>query len=185
MRSDTFGVSICSKPRSLTRRGVLSAVSSMFDRLGFLPPFILTEKQIRQDLWCIKLRRDEEIPPQYMPHWKNWLPDLQELLSFSISHCLMPAEFDASEDGYGSVSYLRLANKEGNIHCTFLFGKSCVTPLKAVTIPCLELSAATMSEILRYRSACHRCSGQIVCQYYVTSRMSRNVFIPLSSIVFP
>ena len=169
----------------------------MFDRLGFLPPFILTEKQIRHDLWCIKLGRDEEIPPQYMPQWKNWLPDLPELLSFSISHCLMPAEFhqvtssqvhhfsDASEDGYGSVSYLRLANKEGNIHCAFSFGKSCVTPLKAVTIPCLELSATTMSEISRYRSACHRCFAQIVCKYYVTSRTSRNVFIPLSSIVFP
>ena len=92
-----------------------------------------------------------------MRRWENWLLDLPKLSPFSISRCLLPAEFglvassglylfsDASEDGYGSVSYLRLVNEEGNIHCAFFFGKSHVTPLKAVTIPRLELSAATMS----------------------------------------
>ena len=40
---------------------------------------------------------------------------------------------------------LLLVNEEGNIHCAFLFGKSLVTPLGAIKIPCLELSAATMS----------------------------------------
>ncbi|XP_015750134.1 PREDICTED: uncharacterized protein LOC107329984 [Acropora digitifera] len=146
-------------PKTLfsTRRGVLSAVSSIFDYLGFLAPFILTAKQILQDLCRIKLERDEEVPPQYMPRWENWLLDLPKLSSFSISCCLMPAEFgqvassqlhhfsDASEVGYGSVSYLRLVNEEGDIHCAFLFGKSRVTPLKPVTIPRLELSAAIKS----------------------------------------
>ena len=132
-RSDTFGFSICPKPRSPTRRGVLSAASSIFHPLGFLAPFILTAKQILQDLCRKKLEWDEEMPPQYMPRWENWLLDLPKLSSFSISRCLMPAEFgqiacsqlhhfsDASEDGYGSVSYLRLVNEEGNIHCAFLF----------------------------------------------------------------
>ena len=48
VRSDTFGVSICPKPRSPTRRGVLflSAASSIFEPLGFLAPFILPAKQI-------------------------------------------------------------------------------------------------------------------------------------------
>ena len=96
------------------------------------------------------------MPPQYMARWENRLLDLPKLSSFSISRCLMPAEFgqvassqlnhfsDASEDGCGSVSYLRLVNEEGKLHCAFLFGKSRVTPLKAVTILRLELSAATM-----------------------------------------
>ena len=132
-------------------------MSSIFDLLGFLAPFTLTAKQILQDLCRIKLEWDEEIPPQYMPRWENWLLDLPKLSSFSISRCLIPAECgqvvssqlhhfsDASEDGYGSVSYLRLVNKEGDIYYAFLFGKSRVTPLKAVTIPRLELSAPTMS----------------------------------------
>ena len=45
---------------------------------------------------------------------------------------------DASEVAYGSVSYLRLVNEEGRVHCAFLFAKS-------VSIPRLELSAATFS----------------------------------------
>ena len=92
-----------------------------------------------------------------MPRWENWLLDLPKLSSFSISRCLIPAGCgqvvssqlhhfsDASEDWYGSVSYLRLVNEEGDIHCAFLLGKLRVTPLKAVTIPRLELSAATMT----------------------------------------
>ena len=61
--SDTFGFSICQKPRSPTQRGVLSAANSIFDPLGFLAPFILTARQILQDLCCIKLEWDEEIAP--------------------------------------------------------------------------------------------------------------------------
>ena len=144
----------------MTWRGVLSAASSVFDPLAFLAPFILTAKQILQDLCRLRLEWDEEIPLQYTPRWENWLLDLPKLLSFSISRCLMPAEFgqvassqlhyfsDASEYGYGFVSYVRLVNEEGNVHCALLFGKSCITPLKALTIPCRELSDAT-------KSVCH------------------------------
>lgn len=31
------------------------------------------------------------------------------------------------------------------MHCSFLFAKSCLAPLKSVSIPRLELSAATLS----------------------------------------
>ena len=33
----------------------------------------------------------------------------------------------------------------GRIYCTILQGKSCLVSLKQITIPCLELSAATVS----------------------------------------
>ena len=52
---------------------------------------------------------------------------------------------DASLTGYGQVSYLRQVNSEGNIHCAFLMGKACLTPLKSVTIPRLGLAAAVLS----------------------------------------
>ncbi|XP_068758326.1 uncharacterized protein [Montipora capricornis] len=52
---------------------------------------------------------------------------------------------DASAIGYGQVTYLRIENDKGNIHCSFLMGKSHLAPLKAMTIPRLELTAATMS----------------------------------------
>ena len=52
---------------------------------------------------------------------------------------------DASSVGYGSVVYQRLCNKEGRIHCSFLIGKTRLAPVKMVTIPRLELTAATVS----------------------------------------
>ena len=37
---------------------------------------------------------------------------------------------DASEEGYGQSTYLRLLNVSVKIHCCFLMGKSRVTPKK-------------------------------------------------------
>ena len=47
--------------------------------------------------------------------------------------------------GYGSVAYLRLSDDRNHVHCSFLMGKARLTPIKAVTIPRLELTAATVS----------------------------------------
>ena len=50
---------------------------------------------------------------------------------------------DASNVGYGLVAYQR--GNEGRIHCSFLMGKARIAPIKAVTLPRLELTAATVS----------------------------------------
>ena len=47
--------------------------------------------------------------------------------------------------GYGSVAYQRLSDSEGGTHCSFLKGKARLVPIKAVTVPRLELPAATFS----------------------------------------
>ena len=157
VESDTFTFNICLRTRPFTRRGILSVIGSVFDPLGFVVPFILNAKQILQDLCRIKLGWDDEIPPEYHSSWEKWLADVPKLLSFSICRSVLPEAFgpvvssqlhhfsDASETAYGSVSYLRLVNEEGRVHCSFLFAKSRLAPLKSVSIPRLELSAATLS----------------------------------------
>ena len=52
---------------------------------------------------------------------------------------------DASQSGYGQCSYLRLVDENGRIHCYLVLGKARVAPLRSVTIPRLELTAATVS----------------------------------------
>jgi hypothetical protein len=52
---------------------------------------------------------------------------------------------DASNRGYGQCSYLKLENDKGDVSCAFVMGKARVTPLKPVTIPRLELTAAVVS----------------------------------------
>jgi hypothetical protein len=44
VEADTFGYSISLKDKPLTRRGILSVVSSVYDPLGFAAPFILLAK---------------------------------------------------------------------------------------------------------------------------------------------
>ncbi|XP_014673955.1 PREDICTED: uncharacterized protein LOC106814173 [Priapulus caudatus] len=132
-------------------------VSSVFDPLGFLGPFMLPAKRILQELCKLQLGWDEQIPEVYSARWRLWLQDLEKLSSFTVDRCMKPAEFgsvtsarlhhfsDASEVGYGVATYLRLENSEGKVHCSFLLGKSRVSPLKQITIPRLELTAATVA----------------------------------------
>ena len=46
---------------------------------------------------------------------------------------------------YGACSYLRLVNENGFVHCSFRIGKSRLDPLKTVSIPRLELTAAVLA----------------------------------------
>ena len=100
---------------------------------------------------------DDEIPYVQGLHWQRWLADVPKLSEFTVDRCFKLTNFgdisssqlhhysDASETEFGSVSYLRLVDNNGKIHCSFLQGKSRLVPLKQLTFPRLELSAATIS----------------------------------------
>ena len=61
--SDTFRFKITIKDRPPTRRGILATVSSVYDPLGFVAPFVLPAKILLQDL-CRKLGWDDKIPEE-------------------------------------------------------------------------------------------------------------------------
>ena len=52
---------------------------------------------------------------------------------------------DASQDAYGVVAYLRVCDCRGKVNCSFLIGKARLAPIKTVSIPRLELTAATLA----------------------------------------
>ena len=52
---------------------------------------------------------------------------------------------DTSEIGYGTVSYLRKINEDGQIECYFIVAKSRTAPSPFVTVPRLELQAAVVA----------------------------------------
>ena len=110
-----------------------------------------------RDLCKEKQEWDEEISVCKANQWCKWLEDLMHLSDFCIDRCVKPMGFgqeveaqlhhfsDASENAYGTVSYLVLVNEQGKPHCSFVMGKSRVAPLKQVTIPRLELTAAVIA----------------------------------------
>jgi len=151
---DCFVFNISLQKRPANRRSLLSIVSSVFDPMGFLGPIILPAKILLQELCRKKLTWDEPIPVEFENNFRIWMDDLSKLKSIEIPRCVMPnAEVrrtelhhfsDASGHGYGIVSYLRTIGDFG-CHCSLLFAKARCAPLKTMTIPRLELTAATLS----------------------------------------
>ena len=157
VESDTlkFRIELADCPS--TRRGILSAVSSVFDPLGVLVPFVLIGKRILQELCRDGVNWDDKIPDDLLSRWERWRNDAAHLAKLSIPRCYAPVDFgeikivelhnfsDASENGYGQCSYLRLIDHLGRIHCSLVMAKSRVAPLKHVTISRPELTAALVS----------------------------------------
>ena len=52
---------------------------------------------------------------------------------------------NACKNGYSQASYIRLVNEKGRVHCNLAMGKARVAPLKYISIPDMELVAATLS----------------------------------------
>ncbi|XP_077971337.1 uncharacterized protein LOC144425694 [Styela clava] len=62
-----------------------------------------------------------------------------------FGHFLVKQGRNGSAVAYGTVSYLRLINEDGKIHVAFLLGKARLAPIKTVSIPRLELTAAALA----------------------------------------
>ncbi len=155
---DCFGFSFILKQKPMTRRGILSIVSSVYDPLGFVAPYVLHAKHILRELCAEKdLKWDDPIPSQYVSSWNKWMEQLPTLKHLQVNRCVKPAHFgevistqlhifsDASLIGYGAVVYMRLVNEHGDVSCSFMMGKARLTPQKRTTIPRLELTAATVA----------------------------------------
>ena len=157
VETDTFFFKTSLKYQPLTKRGILSVTNSIYDPIGFLAPVILPAKKIIQDLCRIDCGWDEKIPESFAHSWQEWLDSLPKISQINIKRCLKPDNFgelqtaqlhhfcDASESGYGTVTYIRLTNLRGDIHVSFVLGKSRVAPIKQMTIPRLELTAAVVA----------------------------------------
>ena len=203
VESDCFSYKVREMEKPLTKRGLLSMLSSVYDPLGFAGPFILKARLIVQDLCRHGFEWDEAIPEEYEEQWQQWIAALPEMKAVKVPRCLQPppdAEAattsdgrsvkgrersdivvgpeptlihsapvqpqsdtvterrlhhfaDASQIAYGVVSYLRTEYASGRVTVALTMAKSRLAPIKATTIPRLELCAATLAtrqdELLR------------------------------------
>ena len=157
VETDTLGFKIAIKEKPLTRRGMLSTLSSIYDPLGLGAPFLLKGKQIIQKICARKFRWDDQVPQDIGNGWKKRSNQLNLLKNLHITRCFKPTKIgriketsihyfsDASDSGYGQASYLSLASETGRINCCLLIGKARVAPIKYITIPRMELVAAVLS----------------------------------------
>ncbi|KAL3991912.1 RAB6A-GEF complex partner protein 1 [Sarotherodon galilaeus] len=130
IEADMFSFSVALKERPATRQGILATVASVYDPLGFLSLYILTGKQVLQEMCKRGVRWDDPIPPALEIKWKAWLSasffgyQQQWLWTMFIHHHIVADE---------------------KVHCALVMGKARVAATRLVTIPCLELTAAAVS----------------------------------------
>ena len=158
VENDTFGFRISPQDIPLTRRGILSTISSIFDPLGHAAPFMLKGRKILQEITCDGSGWDDPVSDVHAVRWRKWRDELPLLNDIEVRRCYKTSSFnklqdasihnfgDACEIGYGSAIYIRLEDTKGNIDVSLVKGKSRVSPInKPVTIPRLELSAAVLT----------------------------------------
>ena len=157
IRNDSLKFHITLKDKPLTRRSILSTVSSIYDPLGLAAPFVVRGKKVLQMLCKEGVDWDEPIPDPLRAQWEEWRSELPLLENIEVPRCFKPDDFqdvksvelhhfsDASIEAYGQCTYIRLVNTKDRVNCSLVMGKARVAPLKPITIPRLELTAALVS----------------------------------------
>lgn len=153
--SDVFRFKVDNASTNLrTKRDILSTIAKIFDPLGWITPVVITAKIYMQNLWRLKSGWDDPLPTAQHDEWLAYYSQLSELKTLSLPRwikysaasleCEMHGFADASTLAYGAVVYLRVKAPSGEIFVSFLAAKSKVAPIKPLTIPRLELSAALL-----------------------------------------
>ncbi|XP_065079563.1 uncharacterized protein LOC135702458 isoform X2 [Ochlerotatus camptorhynchus] len=139
--------------KQVTKRSVLSQIAKIFDPLGLLAPVIVEAKMIMQCLWACSVGWDDPLDGEILHRWEEFQTSLDELSNIEIPRCIVIPEpeaievhglADASQAAYGACLYLRCIRQNGSAVSHLLCSKSKVAPLRAMTIPRLELSAALL-----------------------------------------
>ena len=141
----------------VTRRDLVSAVYSLFDPLGFMAPYVMKAKLLLQMLVRKGVGWDDPLGEDERAQWRRWLEDLPRLSEIRVNRCFKPAVFgdiveiqlhlfsDASRSGYSAVAFLRLTDSDKQVYCAFVMGKARLAPIREISIPRLELTAAVVS----------------------------------------
>ena len=161
--SDTFGYQVRLPDKPITRRGLLSVSSSLFDPLGLVSPVVLEARLLLRSLCQGGLGWDDPIPFSEAVRWKQWREGLALLEKLKIPRSFKPVSevrsvqmhvfADASSYARGCVCYLRVEGSNGDTRCIIVAAKSRLAEPGVNTIPRLELEAALdavkLSEMVR------------------------------------
>lgn len=139
-----------------TKRNILRCVMSLFDSQGILSHITVQGRMIIQDTWRSQVNWDEEVDETIRTRWRKWTTLLQQVSKIRFSRAYFPgfsiADIgsvdlhiftDASEEAYAAAAYFR-AVIHGKVFCTLVMAKAKVAPLKALSVPRLELMGALL-----------------------------------------
>ena len=134
----------------ITKRTLLSDVSKHFDPIGLIAPVLVVAKVIIQSCWKLDLEWNDAVPDDVSRAYTSWKDDMSALSQLKIPRKVLPTHLydeaslqvfcDASEKAYGACVYL-VSVKDDIVSSTLISSKCKVAPIKASTLPRLELLA--------------------------------------------
>ena len=136
-----------------TKRAVLKSTASTYDPLGLICPLTVHARAVIQSLWTQKLEWDDPIPQESTDRWLEALENLVNIHDIKLPRWLgikddnsyeLHIFCDASEFVYACAAYIRVSSRGEVIHQGLISAKARVTPIKAETIPRLELIACVV-----------------------------------------
>lgn len=151
-----------------TKRNILRWVMSVFDSQGILSHITVQGRMIIQDTWRSQVTWDEEVNDATQTRWRKWIKLLEEVNKIRLPRAYFPGLSavdigmvdlhiftDASEEAYAATAYFRTV-VNGKVYCALVMAKAKVAPLKAVSVPRLELMGAISGARL----------AKAVCEYH-------------------
>ena len=148
-----IGKTVSTLAAVVTKRGILSTLATLFDPLGLVSPIGVMAKVLFQELCSEGLGWDDKLPESKLIRWQMWLDDLKKTDKIAIPRCMLAkveGEIikvslhgfgDASRYAYCAMIFLVCVTTQGT-YSRPLCSKTRVAPLKALSIPRLELMSA-------------------------------------------
>ena len=90
--TDNFGFKVTLRQKPMTRRGLLSIISSVYDPLGLAASFLLQGRLINHELHKENLYWDEVIPVKIQLQWTKWEKKSKQLEKIAVERCYKPTK---------------------------------------------------------------------------------------------
>lgn len=157
LNTDLFIFSAPHVDNPYTRRGLLSAVSSIFDPIRFLSPFTLSGRMLLRQMCPEAMGYDETLSDVNKGYWETWtknlnllndyqIPKMYAKTSISTSKDLQVLIYsDASEQPVAADAYLKTTDLNDEHNLGFIMGKAKLAPQPENRIHRLELCGAVLA----------------------------------------
>lgn len=147
-----FAIKTWISPQHLTKRTLLSDINSIYDPLGLIAAVLIKGKIFIQQIWSLKVGWDDTLPKELHSKWSKFYASLAGLDALIIPRLVIVPKSnyeihgfcDASQHAFGACIYLRSCMPDGHACARLYTSRSRVTPMKATTIPRLELCGALL-----------------------------------------
>jgi len=172
----------------ITKRTVVSEFSKLFDPFGWCLPVTVRGKLFIQNLWRNEISWDEPLSDEQCTEWNSIMSDVKSVINlynperrlFAVDNPTLHVFADSSTKCYGAVAYF-VSEKIVD----FVMAKSKLAPIKAPTLPQLELTALSIAarlakfiydsfaEELKFNQIVLWTDSQITYQWFYSNKISK------------